>query len=131
MKKKTLLGLLVMAGFTSMLFFSFGQQVQGYMNFSEATSTGQTAHVVGTWVEERHFHYDRAQNVFSFYMQDEHGDVRQVKYLNPKPANFEDAEQVVVEGSMQNDVFVADEILVKCPSKYNEMKAPEATTNAS
>jgi cytochrome c-type biogenesis protein CcmE len=40
--------------------------------------------------------------------------------MNPKPANFEEAEKLVIEGSTQGDVFVADKILTKCPSKYNE-----------
>jgi cytochrome c-type biogenesis protein CcmE len=53
-------------------------------------------------------------------MKDENGLIRQVHYPNPKPANFEDAEQVVVEGQMEGDVFVAEHILIKCPSKYND-----------
>ena len=53
-------------------------------------------------------------------VEDENGIERKVHYLNPKPANFEDAEKLVVEGSMKGDVFVADYILVKCPSKYND-----------
>jgi cytochrome c-type biogenesis protein CcmE len=43
-----------------------------------------------------------------------------VRYNNPKPANFEEAEQVVVEGRNQDGTFVAENILVKCPSKYND-----------
>ena len=125
MNKKTLFGLLIMGAFTALLFTSFGDQVQGYMNFAEAEATGHSAHVVGTWVKERDFAYDRDTNTFSFFMADEAGQVRQVVYANPKPANFEDAEQVVVEGSMSGDVFHAEHILVKCPSKYNEMRAPE------
>jgi len=53
------------------------------------------------------------------------GVVRQVVYPNPKPANFEDAEQVVVNGRMEGDVFVAEHILVKCPSKYNDERGLE------
>ncbi|RMF53085.1 MAG: cytochrome c maturation protein CcmE, partial [Bacteroidetes bacterium] len=66
--------------------------------------------------------YDPATNVFTFYMQDEHGNVRQVRYANPKPANFEDAERLVIDGYAQGDVFVAENILVKCPSKYNDAR---------
>ena len=52
-------------------------------------------------------------------MQDEVGNVRQVQYANPKPANFEDAEKLVIEGVASGDIFEAEHILVKCPSKYN------------
>jgi cytochrome c-type biogenesis protein CcmE len=122
MKWKTIIGLASMLGFGTLLFVNFGSQVGGYMNFQQADRTGATAHVVGTWAEARPTHYDRTQNVFTFYMRDESGTVRKVRYNNPKPANFEEAEQVVVQGKMQNGAFMADNILVKCPSKYNQTK---------
>jgi cytochrome c-type biogenesis protein CcmE len=120
MKWKTILGLAGMIGFGTLLFVNFGSQVGGYMNFEQAARTGATAHVVGTWAEDRPTSYDRMQNVFTFYMRDEDGTVRKVRYNNPKPANFEEAEQVVVEGRTQDGTFVANHILVKCPSKYND-----------
>lgn len=122
MKWKSIVGLLAMAGFAGLLLFNFGSQVGGYMNFEEAAQAGSKAHVVGTWVEDRPTEYDRSSNVFSFYMRDQSGTVRKVRYPNPKPANFEQAEQVVVEGQMKGEAFAADHILVKCPSKYNNAK---------
>ncbi len=126
--KKTLIGILFMVGFSSLLLWSFGKQVGGYMDFSEAAQTRSRAHVVGKWVKERHFTYDREKNTFSFYMEDEKGNIRLVVYPRPKPPNFEDAEEVVVEGEMQGDVFYAEHILVKCPSKYNDMRATTAAS---
>ncbi len=125
MKPKTLIGLALIAGFTTLLFMSFGQQVGGYMAFEQAQAAGSKAHVVGQWVKERPFEYDRSRNVFSFYMKDEQGAIRRVEYYNPKPANFEDAEKVVVDGYAKGDVFVAEHILVKCPSKYNDARGLE------
>jgi cytochrome c-type biogenesis protein CcmE len=122
MKWKTILGLAAMLGFGTLLFVNFGSQVGGYMNFEQAARTGASAHVVGTWAQKRPTHYDRAQNVFTFYMRDETGTVRKVRYNNPKPANFEEAEKVVVQGRNQDGVFVAKSILVKCPSKYNDAR---------
>lgn len=120
-----------MLGFSALLFVSFGEQVGGYMNFQEAEAAGASAHVVGEWLEDRHYQYDRETNVFSFYMRDESGSVRLVRYANPKPANFEDAERLVVEGYPEGDAFVAKHILVKCPSKYNEGQEFEATAGES
>ncbi len=131
MKWKSIIGLIAMAGFAGLLFFNFGSQVSGYMNFEQAAQTGSQAHVVGTWVEDRPTRYDRSENVFSFYMKDESGTVRKVRYPNPKPANFEQAEQVVVEGTMNDDAFAADDILVKCPSKYNQKKGLKQKASAS
>lgn len=122
MKLKTLAGLVAMVGFAGLLLMNFGSQVGGYMTFQEATASGAKAHVVGTWAENQPTHYDRAQNTFIFHMRDEKGTIRRVRYNNPKPSNFEQADQLVVEGYAQDDTFVADHILVKCPSKYNDTK---------
>ncbi|MFQ5568072.1 MAG: cytochrome c maturation protein CcmE [Rhodothermales bacterium] len=120
MKPKTIIGLVLMVGFASILFLNFGKQVGGYMNFEEAAQTGAKAHVSGHWVKEQATNYDPAQNLFSFYMRDNQGVVRQVQYSNPRPASFEDAEKLVVEGYVKGDIFIADNILMKCPSKYND-----------
>ena len=130
-KKKTLVGLILLIGFTSLLFLNFGQQVGGYMGFAEAEATGAQAHVVGQWLEDQRYRYDPGSNVFSFHMRDEQGVVRQVNYYNPKPANFEDAEKLVIEGKAQGDVFVAEHILVKCPSKYNDERGLQAAQGAA
>ncbi|MFB6247253.1 MAG: cytochrome c maturation protein CcmE [Salinibacter sp.] len=122
MKWKSILGLIAMAGFAGLLLLNFGNQVGGYMSFKEAAQTDAAAHVVGTWVEDRPTHYDRTENVFTFYMRDQSGTVRKVRYPSPKPANFEQAQKVVVEGTMNGKAFAADHILVKCPSKYNNAK---------
>ena len=129
MKPKTIIGLALMLGFGALLFLNFGKQVGGYMDFAEAEKTGVEAHVVGQWVEAEQYAYDRDRNVFSFHMQDEAGHVRLVHYANPKPANFEDAERLVVRGSTKGDIFEARHILVKCPSKYNDGAEFEAAAS--
>lgn len=125
MKKRTIIGLVLLVGFASVLFLNFGSQVGGYMPFTEAQASGSSAHVIGTWVEGAGQAYDPASNVFSFTMRDEVGTEQRVVYRNPKPANFEDADKLVVEGHFEGGQFVADHILVKCPSKYNEQRAAE------
>ncbi|TDI70550.1 MAG: cytochrome c maturation protein CcmE [Bacteroidetes bacterium] len=122
MRPKTIIGIVLIVVFTGFLLMNFGQQVGGYMNFSQAMESGSRAHVVGDWVEERAFEYDPQANVFSFHMQDDQGTIRKIRYNHPKPPNFEDAEKIVVEGRVENEIFVADKILIKCPSKYQGVK---------
>lgn len=65
--------------------------------------------------------YDDKGN-FTFNLKDETGKMVQVVYPKAKPANFEQAISIVAIGhfdSTQN-VFYADDMLVKCPSKYQE-----------
>lgn len=119
MNLKTIVGLVLLVGFTSLLLLNFSDQVGGYMTFAEAEATGSDAHVVGKWVEDRDIRYDANTNLLTFYMSDESGAIRKVHYANPKPANFEDAEKLVVQGHPDGEAFVAEHILVKCPSKYN------------
>ena len=130
MRPATLLGLAFVGLFGFLVVTSFGQQVGGWETFDAASESGRESHVVGTWVESAPSRYDPASNVFSFTMADTTGAVRPVVYANPKPANFEDAERVVVQGRMTQtaagDVFEAEHILVKCPSKYNDARSLEA-----
>ncbi len=131
MKPKTILGIVLLVGFTGLLLMNFGSQVGGYMTFEEAEAANSDAHVVGKWVEDRAMSYDASTNLLTFYMSDESGEIRKIQYENPKPANFEDAEKLVIQGkSLENEIFVAEHILVKCPSKYNA-EAPVIEASAS
>ena len=56
----------------------------------------------------------------SFIMVDQNGQEQQVFYNEPMPSDLVRSEQTVVIGSYHNNVFVADQILLKCPSKYQE-----------
>ena len=128
---RSIFGLVLIVAFTSLLFLNFGQQVGGYMNFEEAERSGKKAHVVGMWVDADKFRYDASSNIFSFQMEDEVGNVRMVRYNNPKPANFEDAEKVVIDGYAEGNFFVAENILVKCPSKYNDASGLQEVEGAA
>jgi cytochrome c-type biogenesis protein CcmE len=41
-----------------------------------------------------------------------------VHYNGVKPGNFEEAVQIVAVGTYHQGVFEAEQLLVKCPSKY-------------
>lgn len=124
MRPTTLLGIAFVGIFGFLVVTSFGKQVAGWETFEDASVSGRQAHVVGTWMRDAPSSYDPDRNVFTFTMADTSGTIRPVVYANPKPANFEDAERVVVQGQIvkqgTSEVFEAEHILVKCPSKYNE-----------
>jgi cytochrome c-type biogenesis protein CcmE len=56
---------------------------------------------------------------FEFYLIDENNLERKVVSHDSKPQDFERSEQVVVTGKAIGDNFIASQILLKCPSKYN------------
>tara|TARA_B100000287_G_scaffold245189_1_gene230585 strand:+ start:3798 stop:4202 length:405 start_codon:yes stop_codon:yes gene_type:complete len=57
---------------------------------------------------------------FTFEMIDEEGRKESVYFGEPMPPDFLLSEQVVVIGGYENNTFIADDILLKCPSKYTE-----------
>ena len=59
-------------------------------------------------------------NVFTFYMVDNKGMECKVVLHKNKPQDFERSEQIVLIGQMNGQQFEASDILMKCPSKYNE-----------
>ncbi len=61
-------------------------------------------------------------NYLAFNLLDETGHKERVICYSP-PAGIQDftkSEQVVIIGRFKNQEFIADEILLKCPSKYEE-----------
>ncbi len=124
MKPKLIIGILSIILFTSLLMYNFGNSISTYVNFEEAANRS-TSHVVGVWDSSEDYGFSRETMQFSFYMKDQAGNVRKVVYPKPKPNNFEQATQLVVIGEMKNNVFYADEMLMKCPSKYNDMSRLE------
>jgi cytochrome c-type biogenesis protein CcmE len=67
--------------------------------------------------------YD-AQGRFTFVIEDETGRRITVVSREPKPSHFERATSIVVIGRYDEEqtFFVADQVLVKCPSKYHEQE---------
>lgn len=118
MKPKLILGITAIVGFTSLLMYNFGNSISTYVNFEQATEMN-SAHVVGSWDDSKEHKFSMETKKFTFYMKDEAGNVRRVVYPKSKPNNFERADRLVVIGKMQDNVFYADEMLMKCPSKYN------------
>lgn len=124
MNLKLILGITSIVLFTSLLMYNFGNSIDSYVNFEQADDRG-SAHVVGTWDDSRDWGFSRESMRFTFYMKDQDGNVKRVVYPKPKPNNFEQATQLVVIGEMKNDVFFANDMLLKCPSKYNDADEAE------
>ncbi|HXD94854.1 MAG TPA: cytochrome c maturation protein CcmE [Bacteroidia bacterium] len=100
-----------------------------YADFKQAANNPDTEfHVVGKRDKDKPTEYNPAVNTdeFTFYLVDNNGEERKVVLHKNKPQDFERAEQIVLIGKMQGAEFHAKDILMKCPSKYNNEK-PEAT----
>jgi cytochrome c-type biogenesis protein CcmE len=121
MKKSYILGLIVIAVLIGVIFSTITES-STYAPFSTAIENeGKTYHVVGKLNLDKEFEYnpEKNANLFGFYLVDIEGIEMKVLYNGTKPQDFEKSEQVVVVGKYVNDSFVAKDVLMKCPSKYN------------
>lgn len=103
------------------VFSSVSKDVSTYASFKDAES-GERVKIVGQLSKDKPMEYDpqNKPNEFSFYMKDDKGVEMKVVLSKPKPQDFEMSEQIVVTGKLNEGVFEANEILMKCPSKYKD-----------
>ena len=91
-----------------------------YVTISEAQKGGQGAqgvHVVGI-LDKPTYKTQMSLGQVVFTLTDETKARLAVVYKGPPVSNMMTADRVVVVGSMEGDIFQANKILVKCPSKY-------------
>lgn len=98
------------------------KDVATYANFSDAQRVGEKIKVAGKLSKDKPMNYDPVKdpNQFTFYLTDQKGQEIFVRLMKPKPQDFELSEQVVVTGEIKNNEFIANEVLMKCPSKYKD-----------
>ncbi len=137
MKKGHIIGLGVIAIAIMIIITSIGD-ASTYENFSTAKTMAmngnkEAIHVVGGLKKDetgtvKGLDISEDKTSFTFMMVDNDGQEQKVYYNEPVPADFVRAEQVVVIGSYKNEnIFVADKILMKCPSKYQETDVQAAS----
>jgi cytochrome c-type biogenesis protein CcmE len=95
---------------------AFNQSLTPYRTFAEARETGGYVQVNGTLPDPEGTTSN--EGILRFDLQDENGEVMPIAYRGVKPANFEQATSVVAIGQYKEGAFQADQLLVKCPSKY-------------
>ncbi len=130
MKPRYIIALLFIAAAMVAVFSIYGK-TSTYADFDYCHQhPGKEVHIVGMQVKEKGEEYDpqKDPNYFAFYIRDNKGEERKVELRDTKPQDFEKAERVVVIGTLEGDVFKARQILMKCPSKYNNNKVE--TTSA-
>ena len=128
MKKIHIIGIVIIAVAIGAIFTTLNN-TSTYASFIEAAKEeGSEFHVVGKLNKEKETVYEPKinANIFTFYMIDNKGEERKVVLHKNKPQDFERSEQIVLIGKMQGGEFQASDILMKCPSKYNDGK-PQAS----
>lgn len=126
MKKLHVIGIVIIAVAIGVIFISL-KNTSTYADFSEAIANPEKEyHVVGKLDKTQPQLYDPKINSdqFMFSLIDNKGISKQVVLHKSRPQDFEKSEQIVLIGKMEGNDFHANDILMKCPSKYNDGKPP-------
>lgn len=129
MKKSSIISLIVIAIAVTVI-ISTSADASAYLTFDEAyelaeSGTSKKIHVVGQLKKDTN---GNPTGIFtgpnklsvSFVLVDNNMKEQTVFYNEPMPADLLRSEQVVVVGNYQEDRFVVDRVVLKCPSKYEE-----------
>jgi cytochrome c-type biogenesis protein CcmE len=96
---------------------SFKSNLTPYVSIEEAMRRPVKVQVKGSLVPDSTEYVEASQHL-RFGLADSDGNVMPVMYDGIKPGNFEEATEIVAVGSYREGAFHADQLLVKCPSKY-------------
>ena len=119
MKKSYVIGGVVIVLAMAMAMYSFQSTLTSYVSVSEAKASQRSVQVAG-FVVEGTDKYDLESNNLLFTLREDGGDEMKVEYDGPRPGNFDNVTKVVAIGKYEpkRRVFLARELLVKCPTKY-------------
>jgi len=131
--KGAMIGLLIIIGALGFSALAFKNNLVNAVPFADAMrATDSDVQVMGKPVNGT-MAYDRTAHALRFALQNETGQTLSVVYKGPKPDDLDTAMSKAVAINAQGTfdpakhVFVAENLLVKCPSKYES----QGTTDRS
>ena len=117
MNVKVILALALVAVGFAVGVTSFRKSVTPYLSFAEARRTAGLVQVNGE-IADKNYVLKPLEQYMEFNLKDQKGEVMPVVYHGLIPGNFDQATMVVAIGRYQEGRFLAEQLLVKCPSKY-------------
>ncbi len=121
MKAKFIVGIVIIAVFAAWGINSFMSTTIKYVSLAEVSQSEGIVQVMGK-IDFDAVNYDTENSRLIFDvtdLEDQSSDRRlKIIYAGMVPGNFDQATSVVVRGQYQDGALVADQLLVKCPSKY-------------
>jgi len=122
MKRSHIIALVIIAAALGALVYSLSDNTT-FVSIAEAKSQpGQEVKLKGYLYKAGEVVYEPSVNaaLTQFTLVDDAGNKCRIALKKAKPYDFERSESIVLTGRMENDAFVASDMLLKCPSKYNE-----------
>ncbi|MFQ3550118.1 MAG: cytochrome c maturation protein CcmE [Armatimonadota bacterium] len=121
MNNKTLyiLGVIIIAGFAILGVLEMQQLKTPYITTKSGLIENErrTIQFMGEIVREDSKYDDKIDTLY-FSIKGDDNNTIPVSYKGTIPANFDTSENAVVRGKYNGNMIIADNILLKCPSKY-------------
>ena len=117
MNMKVLIAAVLLVAAAAIGISSFRQSITPYISFHEARRSPGLVQVNGV-LADRNYVLKRDEQFLEFKLRDGRGEILPVAYRGVIPGNFDQATSIVAIGRYQGDHFEAEQLLVKCPSKY-------------
>lgn len=123
MRAKYIIGGIIVILFMVWGAMSFVKTTIQYVSIEEAKNANKMVQVMGK-IDFDQVNYDTENSRLEFAVYDaeassaDKAETMKVVYYGVVPGNFDQATSVVLKGKPENGEFVADQMLVKCPSKY-------------
>jgi cytochrome c-type biogenesis protein CcmE len=126
MNAKVIMALALVALGVAIGVTSFRKSVTPYLSFAEARRATGLVQVNGR-IADKDYVIRPQEQYLEFDLRDEKGETMPVVYRGVIPGNFDQATMVVAIGRYQDGRFQAEQLLVKCPSKYQAEAEPRAS----
>jgi len=123
MKAKYIIGIVIIVVFLAWGASAFLKTTIQYVSIDEAAKAKRVVQVLGK-IDFAAVNYNTKEGRLEFAVFDpkaaDSATAQRMKviYYGVVPGNFDQATSVVLKGKPQDGVFVAEQMLVKCPSKY-------------
>jgi len=128
MNIKAILAVVLLIAAVAIGVTSFRKSVTPYISFTEARRASGLVQVNGV-LADKNYVLKRDEQFLEFKLKDSKNEVLPVVYRGVIPGNFDQAVSIVAIGHYQQDHFEAEQLLVKCPSKYQALAEKEARSS--
>ena len=117
MNLKAMLAVVLLVVATAIGITSFKKSVTPYISFAEARQASGLVQVNGILADKQYV-LKPTEQFLSFRLKDSKGEILPVEFHGVIPGNFDQATSIVAIGHYRDGTFTAEQLLVKCPSKY-------------
>ncbi len=125
MKAKYIIGAIIIVAFAGWGVSSFMATTIKYVSIEEVPDTDRTIQVMGAIdFDTVEFDTDSSRLIFEITDPEDRSGAQRLRiiYTGMVPGNFDQATSVVAKGRYQNGALVADQLFIKCPSKYQGLE---------